>query len=156
MKDTIFFSIDSRATQPSDLLVVEPIVNGQLLSQLISCFEREQNFDVAGTYGGLIPAWSDYGKLDRYFLGDHDADSYWSDIGGIYVLGCQCGEVDCWPLQCRVRIEGDAVVWEHFQQPHRTMRDYSRFGPFVFDATQYRQALAALVFEFSTEDPNSR
>ena len=156
MRDTIFFSIYSRSTQQPDLLVVEPVVNGQPLSQLIYRFEREQNFDVAGSYGGLIPEFFDYGMLDRYFLGDHDPDSYWADVGGIYVLVCQCGEAGCWPLQCRIRIEGDAVIWDHFQQPFRTMRDYSRFGPFVFDATEYRQALTALVAEFSSEDPNSR
>ena len=146
MRDTIFFSIYSRSDEQSRL--VEPVVNDTPLLKLTSNFEREQNFDVAGSYGGLIPEWFDYGPLDLYFLGDHSADSYFAGRAGIYVLACQCGEVGCWPLECRVRIEGDTVVWERFRQPFRPKRDYSPFGPFVFDASQYRHAVAALSAEF--------
>jgi hypothetical protein len=35
-------------------------------------------------------------------------------------------------------------MWDSFQQPHRKERDYSDFGPIVFDAQQYREAVSAL------------
>jgi hypothetical protein len=79
-----------------------------------------------------------------YFLGEID-DGYWKQTGGVYVLGCECGEVGCWPLQCCIRSEGDVVIWDSFQQPHRAARDYSAFGPFVFDGQQYRAAVRDLV-----------
>ena len=66
--------------------------------------------------------------------------SVWQEMGGIYVLGCDCGEAGCWPLLCRVRLAGDTVIWDQFRQPHRPTRDYTQFGPFVFDAEQYRTA----------------
>jgi hypothetical protein len=62
----------------------------------------------------------------------------------VYLLGCQCGEVGCWPLLARIRAEDESVVWDSFEQPNRKDRNYSGFGPFVFDAEQYREAVAAL------------
>jgi hypothetical protein len=64
-------------------------------------------------------------------------------LGDIYLLGCQCGEVGCWPLTTRVTVNNNRVLWDSFRQPHRE-RDYSRFGPFVFDLDQYRNAVALL------------
>jgi len=125
-------------------VVVMPLVDGTLLSEMIAAFEREQHFEPAGGYGGLIPEWFKYGPLDRYFLGDFESDSYFARMGRVYLLGCQCGEVGCWPLLARIRVGDESVTWDSFQQPHRKERDYSGFGSVVFDAQQYREAVAAL------------
>ena len=127
-------------------LSITPVVDGTPLPEIVAAFEREQHFEPAGGYGGLIPEWFKYGALDKYFLGDLENDSYFAGMNRVYLLGCgDCGEVGCWPLKARVRAEGESVVWDCFEQPHRKGRDYSRFGPFVFDAEQYREALAALI-----------
>jgi hypothetical protein len=125
-------------------LSITPVVDGMPLTEMIAAFEREQHFEPAGGYGGIIPGWFNYGALDTYFLGEIQQDSYFFRLNRVYLLGCDCGEVGCWPLMARIRAEGDSVVWDCFEQPHRRDRDYSGFGPMVFDAEQYRQAVAAL------------
>ena len=92
----------------------------------------------------MIPEWFKYAALDRYFLGHFEKGSYFARLERVYVLGCQCGEVGCWPLLARIRVGDASVMWDSFQQPHRKERDYSDFGPIVFDAQQYREAVSAL------------
>jgi hypothetical protein len=125
-------------------LSITPVIDGTPLPEIVAAFEHEQHFEPAGGYSGLIPEWFKYGPLDKYFLGDFENDSYFARMNRVYLLGCQCGEVGCWPLIARIRTEGDSVVWDSFEQPHRRDRDYSGFGPFVFDAEQYREAIADL------------
>jgi hypothetical protein len=125
-----------------------PVLSGTPLTELISQFEREHGFGPAGGYGGLIPKSFAYGPLDCYFMGQA-ADSFWEQ--GYYLLGCgQCGEVDCWPLIARITKIGDTVVWNRFEQPHRPNRDYSSFGPFIFDAEQYKSAVAEIASQFKS------
>jgi hypothetical protein len=128
---------------------ITPYVNGKSLVKAVAAFEHEREFDPAGGYGGLIPEWFDYGPLNKYFLGDFEPDSYFMNLDGIYLLGCDCGEVGCWPLVAQVRAAGKTVEWTSFRQTFRKERDYSDFGPFVFDADQYRKAVAALCNDFS-------
>jgi hypothetical protein len=117
--------------------------------EVISAFERERCFDPVGGYGGLIPESFNFGPLDRHFLGDFEPNSYFAKMGGVYLLGCNCGEVGCWPLSAHIETEGESAKWTTFQQPHRPQRDYSAFGPFIFDADLYRRTVAALRDEFS-------
>ncbi len=128
---------------------ITPHVNGASLVDMVSTFERELGFDPICGYGGLVPGYFKYGPLDRYFLGDFEPNSYFSNWGKVYLLGCNCGEVGCWPLTAHIATEGDSVEWTAFGRDHRPERDYSAFGPFVFAADQYRQAAAALLDEFS-------
>jgi len=125
------------------------LLDGTSLVEQVTSFEREMGFDVVGGYGGLIPQWFNYGSLNRYFLGDFGPDSYFAKKGGIYLLGCDCGEVGCWPLSARIETGNDIVRWVDFRQEHRPERDYSGFGPFAFDKDQYKQAVAVLCDEFS-------
>ena len=76
----------------------------------------------------------DFGPLREYL--------YRNEI--ISVLGCNCGEVGCWRLRCRSDADGQRITWHDFLQPHRPDRDYSGFGPFRFDSTQYMSAISLL------------
>jgi len=145
----------SFSIQPFEkVLAVTPCVNGISMAEMALTFEREQRFEPAGGYGGLIPQYFKYGSLDHYFLGDFEPNSYFARMGRAYILGCgDCGEVGCWPLIARIRADGESVVWDSFQQPHRPERDYSRFGPYVFGAHQYREAVVALRIEFTARVP---
>ena len=136
------------------VFAITPIVNETSLADLITSFEREQNFEPTGGYGGLIPQWFNYGPLDRYFLGDFEQNSYFAR-GRVYMLGCDCGEVGCWPLTARINVNSKTVTWDFFEQEHRRERDYSAFGPFVFDVDQYRKAVAVLCAELSARVPRS-
>ncbi|MFI7320247.1 hypothetical protein [Streptomyces venezuelae] len=50
----------------------------------------------------------------------------------------------------RITATADLVTWDSFEQPHRTARDYTAFGPFHFTWPQYDDALLALSAEFSS------
>jgi hypothetical protein len=127
---------------------VTPYVNGESLIKLASAFEHEQGFSPAGGYGPLVPAWFSYGPLDRYFLGDFEPDSYFVNLQGVYLLGCDCGEVGCWPLLAHIETSGETVKWSRFRQPFRKEWIYTDFGPFVFNVEEYKETVAALRDEF--------
>ena len=57
-------------------LSVTPVVDGTPLPEIVAAFEREQHFEPAGGYGGLIPEWFKYGALDKYLLGDCETNSH--------------------------------------------------------------------------------
>jgi hypothetical protein len=79
-------------------LSITPVVDGTPLSEMVAAFEREQHFEPAGGFGGLIPEWFKYGALEKYFLGDFEHVGYFARMNRVYLLGCQCGEVGCWPV----------------------------------------------------------
>jgi len=83
--------------------------------------------------------------LDSYFLATTAQEDHFDAPGKIALLGCECGEVGCWPLAAEVSISADEVRWSAFEQPFRKERDYSQFGPFVFDQVQYEDALKGLL-----------
>ncbi|GAA4238338.1 hypothetical protein GCM10022254_53870 [Actinomadura meridiana] len=130
---------------------IVPILDGRSLLDLIDRFEIDSGMKPAGgAYGGLIPAYLRHKSFDEHFLG--------APFPGLSpktaVLSCECGEVGCWPLMTRIIPTGSLVVWDAFEQIYRETRDYTKFGPFLFDRTQYDQALQALCAQITTtEDP---
>ncbi len=132
----------------SEVLSLTPVLNGVPLSQLAFLFEREQGFEPAGGYGGIVPNWFSYGPLEPYFLGE-SGDDYFAK--GSYLLGCgDCAEVGCWPLRARIKTTRSIVIWDSFSQPHRPQRDYADFGPFIFDLEPYRQSVRAAAARFQS------
>jgi hypothetical protein len=129
-----------------DTLSITPVLSGILLSELVESFERKHGFEPAGGYGALIPKWfgrtppsppPGYGSLEHYFMGKAGR----GHRPGHYLLQCKCGNDGCWPLCARILMTGRTVVWDTFKQPHRPLRDYEDFGPFVFDAEQYTKTV---------------
>ncbi len=124
--DTLRLEMGKRE-DPSDGLVdaVDIFVNGHDLQGIVK--ERELPFaaregrpHLAGSHAGLPP-----GEMllpSRRLLGrpetHHDAQS---PDGKLAVLGCVCGEPGCWPLQARITVREDVVVWGEFEQPHRRL-----------------------------------
>ena len=133
--------------EPSSIaLAITPVLDGIRLTQMIEEFERERGYEPAGGYAGIVPAHFKFGPLDQYFLAATGKDYF--EVGGHYVLGCTCGEVGCWPLNAKISVSHDSVVWDRFRQPHRPDRNYSGFGPFTFKFEQYSQAIAELASRF--------
>lgn len=128
---------------------VTPCVNGVSLIEIVSGFEHERGFSPAGGYGPLIPEWFNCGPLDKYFLADFESDSYFVSLQGIYLLGCDCGEVACWPLVAHIATSVHTVKWSHFRQPFREGWSYDDLGPFVFDLQEYGNTVIALRDEFA-------
>ena len=145
MLKTISFGIER-----GRVLTVTPYVDGASLVTLVDAYERAKGYrDPPRKYGGLVPAYFNYGPLDEYFIGNNEAD-YWMSLGGIYLLSCACGEVGCWPLIASVHRTDDSIHWNGIVQPFRQDRDYSEFGPFTFSRTQYEGALKDLMIRLDT------
>jgi hypothetical protein len=116
-----------------------PLVDGQSLIDLVAAFEAGKGYVPSGGYAGLVPAHFNFGDLALYYLGAKQQP--WPKAGRAWLLGCDCGEVGCWPLEAAIsRVDG-AVVWSDFMQPHRPERDYGEFGPFEFEHQQYQAAV---------------
>lgn len=120
-----------------------PCVDGMELADLVSAFERVRGYrDPAGGYGGIVPSHYKLGPLAAYFLGKSEVVEG-GQRGEIYILFCECGEAGCWPLVAHVSFDDQLVVWHDFSQPHRPERDYSSFGPFTFQRSEYERIVAS-------------
>lgn len=126
------------------VLQLVPVVDGVSLVDLVGTFEAERGFDVPGRYAGVIPTFFKYGSLTAYYGGQPET-SYWQSVGKVALLGCDCGEVGCWPFYARVSADATVVRWSEFEQPHRPSRDYGTFGSFAFNRSQYDEAVARAV-----------
>ncbi|GAA3090316.1 hypothetical protein GCM10017562_71470 [Streptomyces roseofulvus] len=132
---------DCRQRGEGGPLVIVPRIDGAPLTELIDVFEIAAGMRPAGdAYGGLIPEFFRFGPLRDHFLGR----STGTRGPKTPVLGCECGEWGCWPLMARITATTDLVIWDRFEQPHRTARDYAAFGPFRFARHAYDHALGDL------------
>lgn len=111
--------------------VVVPLIDGTSLTEWIDIFE---------TVEGMQPAGEMYGGLTAKDRGDEPFQPGKEQL----VLGCSCGNAECWPLYARITADRQTVVWDEFRQPRRRGRDYSAFGPFRFDREHYEKALREL------------
>ena len=118
--------------------IVRLFVNGRDLTALVREFEAPFASELAGAYG-LLPA-ADVLPPARHFLGEPEA-LYTSGGGRTMLLGCDCGEPGCWPLEAHIAVNETTVRWQDFSQPHRPEWNYGLFGPFNFDRGQYEEVL---------------
>ena len=138
MADVVHFKVIDE--DPRRLL---PEVNGADLDTLVLAFELAHGFGPAGGYGGLVPAYFNYGNLATYLVGQNP--NQWPGQNRLWLLACECGEVGCWPLEARVTLTPTLAIWDQFAQPHRRERDYTAFGPWMFDRIQYETSVASAV-----------
>jgi hypothetical protein len=128
---------------------VMPCIDGTTLSDLTSAYEIARGFDdPGGGYGGLVPDYMRYGPMNDYFLGRGTSPCRQED-GTQYMLGCQCGEVGCWPLMGRIVALPGEYEWRDFYNPCRKARDYRGLGPFRFEASAYVGAVAQMMKELA-------
>ncbi|WP_182376969.1 hypothetical protein [Nocardioides sp. WS12] len=125
-----------------------PVVDGVSLVQLVGEYESAHGMRPSGGYGGLIPAHFNFGDLRTYYLGQ--SERQWPGTGRMWLLGCDCGEVGCWPLEVTTTVENGQVTWTDFRQPHRPAWDFAEFGPFTFEENRYRDAVAGAASAAST------
>src|SRR5215475_11472343 len=115
------FSIEPLDAAEPEVLTIVPVLNGTSLIQLIGKFEREHGFEPAGGYAGIIPDQYRFGPLDTYFLKESSQDERLKN--GHFILGCNCGELGCWPLSVKISKRGESIVWDQFCQPYRSNWD---------------------------------
>lgn len=127
-------------TISSGATTIVPVIDGVTLIDLITAYEAARGYDdPLGGYCGIIPEYMQYGPIDDYFLA-RGASLCRQPDGAQYMLGCQCGEVGCWPLMATIRSTPSILEWSGFHNPCRDTRDYSGFGPFVFERLAYERA----------------
>ena len=124
---------------------IVPFIDGRSLIDLVAEFESSKQWSPAGDYGGLLPERFERDDVFSYYLGSHRFE--WPRPEVVWLLGCSCGIVECWPLEARVTVDDDRVTWSNFAQEWEPDRDYTGFGPFVFDRAQYEAAVHAVVEE---------
>ncbi|WP_426624937.1 hypothetical protein ACPPVW_02290 [Leifsonia sp. McL0607] len=122
-----------------------PEIDGVALTEIVAKFETGFDDSPVGGYGGIVPQAFRFGDLSKYYLGLEEEQ--WPAPGEAWLLGCECGEAGCWPLQTRIAVTDTTVVWSGFSQPHRKQRDYAAFGPFEFNRAQYVTAVRAAVVD---------
>jgi hypothetical protein len=123
-----------------DASALVPMIDGQSLVELVAAFEAQRGYEPSGGYAGIIPAHFNFGDLTRYY--EAREDRQWPRPEHAWLLGCDCGEVGCWPLTARIAVAADEVVWSDFSQEHRPNWDYAGLGPFVFERQQYAGAVS--------------
>ena len=121
---------------------VVPLVDGVSLLKLITDFELSKGWEPAGTYAGIAPEFTNADRWVRSLLGYGHPE--YEGNGITWLLGCGCSVAGCWPLEACVAINDNTIAWHSFRQPFRPERDYSDFGPFVFDRREYEAAVAEL------------
>ena len=126
-----------------DAKALVPTIDAQPLVDLVAAFESRRGYQPSGRYAGLIPAHFNFGDLTRYY--EAQEDRQWPSAGHAWLLGCDCGEVGCWPLTARIALTPAEVTWSDFSQEHRPAWDYEGFGPFIFDRDQYASAVVEAV-----------
>ncbi|WP_239313920.1 hypothetical protein [Plantactinospora mayteni] len=129
---------------PTPAREVLPYIDNVSLVDLVRGYELAAGYDVPGAYAGIVLDHFNFGDLTSYLTGAPDS-AYWANRGVIALLGCDCGEVGCWPLEALVLLDDGLVTWRGFAQPFRPNRDYGTFGPFVFQRTQYERAVRKAV-----------
>jgi hypothetical protein len=124
-------------------------VDGRPLAELAHEYEVAHNLLPASRYGGLCPLRYRFGKWDDYFHGYRTSGM--SDPEKTALLNCNCGVFTCWPLLAKLETDFGAdddtdatVTWKDFEHPYHRDRDYSGLGPFVFDWSEYEDAVEAL------------
>jgi len=144
------FEVRPFGDKPDGARELLPYVDDVSLVDLVSGFEHAAGYDVAGKYAGIVLDHFNFGDLTSYLTGQPDS-SYWEEAGAIALLGCDCGEVGCWPLEAEVVTTDSRVTWRGFIQPHRPKRDYGSFGPLVFRRTHYEHAVREAVSQASAD-----
>jgi hypothetical protein len=85
--------------------------------------------------------------MGEFLLPEENAD----DEGRVAVGGCGCGEVECWPLEARITLEGDRVIWEDFYNP---VMEWKHEGiRFVFARKQYDAEVLKCRQKYDEEHP---
>jgi hypothetical protein len=119
-----------------------PVIDGVELKDLVAEYASNNEIEGGTGHGGLTLSWK-FDSLADHFLAKQTFGS-WMRRGKFGVLACDCGEVGCHPFVAAIEVTDDTVRWVDLGTGSPTNR-YSDFGPFIFDRTEYEEALAVAV-----------
>lgn len=150
MNEVIFKIEKHKADNGYEYLTVNILVDNQLLADIMKTYEmpmakKEGSPSIAGSYDAIeVPS-----SPEQYYLGE-DGASCGQEGNKTALLDCECGCSGCWPLLCKISIQGKKIIWSDFEQPCRGVDsaaphwDYSAFENFVFEKEQYLHAIEAM------------
>ena len=95
---------------------IVPMIDGSSLVDLVGQYEASRGWEPAGGDDGLVPNHY-FGDLTAYYLGANHVTGLGLKQSRIQVLGCNCGDAGCWPLQTTIDILPTMVTWSDFSQP---------------------------------------
>jgi len=142
-----------RKSVEEDYDVVDIIINDRNLSDLLreielpyALSESDEAECIAGNYEGLLP--ENIFSPSKHLWGESVFEYKYVE-GKITLLDCPCGIPGCWPFQVKITIMKDKIVWSDFEQPHRSLDNwtYSEMQPFIFDKEQYEKEWKKIYFE---------
>lgn len=150
MNEVVFQVEKHKADNGHEYSTVNILIDNQPLAEIMKAFEmpmakKEGSPSIAGGYDAIeVPS-----SPEKYYLGEEEA--HWGeDENKTALLDCECGCSGCWPLLCKISTRGNTVYWSDFEQLHRghdsaaSHWDYSEFGGFEFEKSQYLKALEAV------------
>ena len=115
----------------------------------VSLADHVESFDVAHGYndppGGYGPIPYCFAQSITSIVAPAISAGELSKDSRQCLLVCrECFTEGCWNLEAFVTVTAAHITWSDFYQGHRSKRDYSDFGPFVFVRQQYEEALRAI------------
>ncbi len=136
--DRIMDPIDGRWVHAQS---VHYIIDGQDLLDVVR--EIESSYvrrgivpGPAGGYIGLSPRLAFYPS--RYLLGLEDEED-----DKVRILQCSgCWIEECWPLEVRIKVGAEIVMWSDFENPFRPEWKYDSLGTIVFSRENYEHELS--------------
>ena len=120
-------------------LEIVPMINGARLTDLVHAHEKRNGWTPDDAYGGLIPAYFNFGPMADHYRG---CGGDWLDEQPRQapLLGCGCGEWGCWPLMATIETRDEFTTWSNLRQPFRPERIYDGLGPYRFERAQFESA----------------
>ena len=124
--------------------IVDIFINDRNIIDIVKIVEQpfataEGKPHLAGSYEGISPI-----ELIEN-LTEEDAKNY--------ILGCPCGNTECWPIRVKIRQKDNTIIWEDFWNYHRDW-DWSELH-FCFDMAQYNEEIAKLKEQMRQQNINS-
>ena len=137
-----------------EVITVTPYIDGISLVELARRVEEapanaDGQPDLAGSYAGLVvssPTRRGESHWQDWYSGVDPQPGFGN--GDSCLLGCNCGDTDCWPLAAKITIGSDTVVWDSFRTVRPTW-DLAALGPFTFTRHDYDAALASPTLDVS-------
>ncbi|MFL0373757.1 hypothetical protein [Paenibacillus amylolyticus] len=139
----IHFKIEP--SQEEEHKVLNIYIDNENIIELIKKYEMQFEPQIAGGYEG--PSINFLKNINEHLFGELNENDLFNYDGKTQILGCNCGEPECWPLLVKIKVNDEIVVWSEFKQPHRNEDsgeywDYSNLKPLEFNRKQYEEQVS--------------
>ncbi|WP_019011971.1 hypothetical protein [Deinococcus aquatilis] len=101
------------------------LIDGKNLIELMKEFEDGFRGEISKVpaYAGLNPS---------YFLPEDPNFMRWNgrpmrdiwDDKAVLLICADCRIEGCWPMLAHIQLQGEQVIWQDFEQPHRSTKEY--------------------------------